>query len=865
LVKGEIAIAAPVLRHPAAPSLPPPIGGRLPVASPDRFSSIAPIYLVAAVIVTGDVLGNAGLNLPIHLASIFAAFTAVLYAMRRPREALALALATIAVASSISAYAALHPSSGKDDVTRYADRSPITIEGLVARPSDNLPGIVRIYVAVASASIAGGDLTPATGTIRITVPAPARFEIGDEVRATGAIRFPYQLGDLGEFDYRGYLYRNGIAATMYISGGRSGAAITIIGHRNLFPATWIEHIRRRIGDQIDANLAQPERGVLRAIVLGDRNGIDQSIRDRFALTGMAHLLVISGLQMGLLAATIFAIVRLITGCFRRLTERGMGNKIAAAFALLAVAAYGVIAQDHVSTVRAIIMVAAYTAAVMLDRPRAVMASLAFAAIVICLAYPASSGDAAFQLTFAVVIVIVLGMRRVTAWRKKWSRITAQSPPPTVGWIMWVAWFIGASIAVSFWAMIGTAPLTARHFNQLSMVGLAANAVVVPIIGLGATVIGLAGAGLCLISTPAAAVPIHVAGILIALGIWLAGWFLALPGSWMRTFTPTWLEVSLAYGFIVLWLVGPTDDKFASPSRLRWIAFGVLAIVSIGDAGWWIAQRDYNRDLRVTFLAVGEGDAAVIRFPGSRVMVIDAGGSFSGLDPGETVVAPYLWSRKIMTVDYLVVSHPDFDHYGGIAFIARNFRPAEFWVGPEPGHDQSYAELLGLLSQMRVPRRVIDASEPPMDIGGVTVRCLGPQPGDIRDNDASMVLQFAYGPWSFLFTGDIEAPGERTLIASSNAAGALRSTVLKVPHHGSATSSTDAFVRAVDPALAVISLGYLNRYGFPSPAVVDRYRALGARVARTDETGEIDVDAGRDGIRLSTWREDVTFERRFDPP
>jgi competence protein ComEC len=259
-------------------------------------------------------------------------------------------------------------------------------------------------------------------------------------------------------------------------------------------------------------------------------------------------------------------------------------------------------------------------------------------------------------------------------------------------------------------------------------------------------------------------------------------------------------------------------------------------------------------LRVTFLSVGEGDAAVIRFPGSRVMLVDAGGAFRGtFDPGERIVAPYLWSLKIMHVGYLVLSHPDRDHFGGFDFIARSFSPTRFWSSYARSADISYGKLMATLEKVRVRMRVIDASMPPITIGGVQVECLGPSPAAVETgNNLSMVMRFGFGPTVLLFTGDLEAAGERELVAQASA-GDLRATVLKVPHHGSKTSSTDVFINAVHPEVAVISLGYHNRFNFPAKSVVDRYRVAGAQVLRTDEVGAVTVDAGSQRAAMWTWR------------
>jgi competence protein ComEC len=231
----------------------------------------------------------------------------------------------------------------------------------------------------------------------------------------------------------------------------------------------------------------------------------------------------------------------------------------------------------------------------------------------------------------------------------------------------------------------------------------------------------------------------------------------------------------------------------------------------------------------------------VQFPGKRAMVIDGGPAWRDFDLGERVVARYLWARKILHVDWVALSHPDQDHFGGLDFIARNFSPNEFWNVAVENHDTSYQQLLATLNELKIPIRQIDAKSSARDIEGVHLVAMNPRLGaSTSRNNASMVLRLEYRGTSFLFTGDLEASGEAALLVSSRN---LRSTILKVPHHGSHTSSSAAFVAASRPQVAVISLGYRNRFHFPAPEVVDRYHSLGARIMRTDDDGAIEAEVG----------------------
>jgi len=832
-----------------------------------------PLYLVTLAVVSGDALGNLVGFVPLGLAAAVGATAALMFLFGQRTAGMVLALLAITGAATASVRPLLEPADGPTSLNRFADDSVVTVEGYLIRAAERVAGErdrQRLYLRVEQAGLPQTPLTPTGGMVRITTNAARSFHIGDELRVTARLRFPRSDGNPDEFDYRDWLLRDGIAATMYAEpGANDSASLDVVGHRRFIFATPIESIRERIGAFIDANLQYPANAELRALIIGDRGDIGDALRQRFALTGMAHLLVISGLHLGFVAMAAFFLTLCIAGFFPAVMARGYANKIAAAAAALAVCAYATIAGHHVSTLRALVMVLSYALAIMIDRSRELIASLALAALIICLTLPASTADIGFQLSFASVLVILLGMRRFAAWWR-WRYMNPLAPPAERSRLNVVAEMIVGYVAVSFWAMLGTAPLTAFHFNQFSLVGLIANAVVVPIMGFGAVICGLLAAALSFVSLPLARGPLWLAGKLVGAGTSLAGWFVAWPLAWARVFTPTIVELAIVYGFLLLWLIAPLKgealrrqlrDKAPPTTTARqrhspgWQSVGVAILVAamLVDAGWWTWQRYFNPALRITFLSVGEGDAAVVRFPGSRVMLVDGGGAFGGtFDPGERIVAPFLWSQKILHVDYLTVSHPDRDHFGGLIFLTQNFSPSEFWTSGTASVDESYAALLDAVAKAGARQRVCNSASLPAMIGGVALRCVGPLAtmAELKENNSSMVIRMSYGPATVLFAGDLEAKGEHELIASG---ADLRATILKVPHHGSHTSSSPPFLAAVAPEVAVISLGYHNRFNFPAPDVIERYRDAGVTVLRTDDDGAISFEDDGRVFRLGSVR------------
>jgi competence protein ComEC len=448
------------------------------------------------------------------------------------------------------------------------------------------------------------------------------------------------------------------------------------------------------------------------------------------------------------------------------------------------------------------------------------------------------------LSFVAVLGLVLAMERFWPWWTQWEEAHLLR---LRGWRGRVWRWLAVYAAVSLSALAATTPLTALHFNQLSFIAVLANALVVPLLGSLAVALGLLGALLFLVSETLAWLCMSLAGPVVQVGLWLVQFFAAWPYAAVRVVTPTAFELLVMYAalLVLVQLAG----------RTRVALLSVLVLIGLADGAWWYADRYHRNDLRLTFLSVGQGDAAVIELPGAEVMVIDGGGlGGDSFDVGERVIAPFLWSRKIAHVDYLVLSHPDHDHYGGLAFVAAQFSPREFWSNGAGADSDGFAQLEQRLLDSGVQQRVLHRGDV-QRIGSVDVLVHSPRMDrdGLRGNDQSLVLSLRFGGTRVLFPGDIEIPAEDDLVASAD--GELASAVLKVPHHGSHTSSSSGFIDAVAPQLAVVSAGFENRFGFPHPDVLQRYGARNCTLARTDLDGAIAIRVRSNGaIDLQRFRD-----------
>jgi competence protein ComEC len=338
------------------------------ISATNWLTNFPPLYLATIALVVGDALGNAGIYIPIGFAIALAIVVAAGFLAARPTIGIAVAFIAIATAATIPVRNLIAPTHGPATLYGFADGAAITVEGLIVREPQRVEdGRTYLYVRVERAGAAA--LLPVAGVVRVTIRGEEHFTIGDEVRVISRIRFPRNDGDPGEFDYRGWLLRDRIAVTMFADYVKKGGPppIVVIGHREFPVRERIEAVREHIGAFIDANLTYPQSAEMRALIIGDRSGIDQAIRQRFALTGMAHVLVISGLHLGFVAAAAFFLVRWLMGIFPALMARGFANKFAAAAAALAATGYASIVGGHVSTIRALLMVLAYAVAILIDR------------------------------------------------------------------------------------------------------------------------------------------------------------------------------------------------------------------------------------------------------------------------------------------------------------------------------------------------------------------------------------------------------------------------------------------------------------------------------------------------------------------
>jgi competence protein ComEC len=726
----------------------------------------------------------------------------------------------------------LHPSFPANHVRLLTDdNARVYLEGSLTREPERLPNrhrwllrCERIWHPTGAEEISGNLLLSLRYVRR-------EWHYGDRVRFWIRPQVPRDSGNPGGFDYATYLARQEIYAIGYLDGDHE---IELVARKPAPVRAAIESLRREIRRYIDQHVAAENGALMKALVVGDMGAVTKEMRNEFTAAGVNHVLSISGLHVSMLGLVVFLIFRVGCSYSSYLTLRFNLLKVGTFFSFLAVVFYTAIAGAMVPTVRSAIMIGVYELAVLLDREEEVFASLTFAALLIALIWPAVIADISFQLSFLAVLFIVWGMRRMMERSPKRQR---NELPQERSWWKEKLWQGRLHLAIPLFATLGTGPLIAHYFGHLSLAGFVANPIVVPLVGFVVVPLGLMTGFLSLTLPSAAEMLLWPAEYLLSATLWLVRLFARLPLANIAVPVPNLFEVTTLYLFIVALF-------FVGRSRFAIFALVVLGLVLGGDAFYWWRERWDRKDLRVTHVNVGQGDAAVVELPRSKVLVIDAGGTALGdFDTGESIIGPFLRSRKILRVDYLFLSHPRVDHYGGMRSIAMEFAPAEFWSGPGKGKTTRFDDLEEALERGHVKRVSLSDQEPCRTIDDVKLCVLYPPPSG--PEDTSVVLRLEFGKVQFLFAGDIDKREELFL---QQKASALRSAVLKVPRHGSASSSTQEFVTAVRPSLAIISAGARNPSGLSRDEVAARYRKVGAEVLRTDEDGAIIVESDGSTIR-----------------
>ncbi|MBI4682954.1 MAG: DNA internalization-related competence protein ComEC/Rec2 [Nitrospirae bacterium] len=670
---------------------------------------------------------------------------------------------------------------------------------------------------------------------------------GDRITAVARLKEPGTFHNPGVYSYD--LKKEGIVAAGYIK------QMKIIGREGGLLAR-ISNIRRELGSVIDKSLTEENASFHNAMITGLTGGISREMRDAFSSTGLAHVLSISGTHFGLLAFIFFTVTksgikRLPVKYLTRMTLYITPTQIAVGLTLPVLAMYAVLSGLSTPTIRSFIMVFIYMLALLLGRKEQWLNSLSIAATLILLWNPEALFDLSFILSFAAVLSIGYVLERRTQGTQQRLRM----PPTSVSLlskngIKEAAGSIHEKIVTGVFmtiaAVLGTAPFVVLYFKQFPLISPLTNLVVTPFICFVVLPLGFVSSFIAFIFNMSSMPLNGLIDTLTYFVLKLINSFTNIPHANVHIHNPSFIIIA----FYFLSLI------FIMKSTLKWRVVPLAFVIGI----YLLSPYLYENKLRATFLDAGQGDASLVELPDGKVMLID--GSTLEPDMGRMVIAPYLWSKGIRKIDYMVMSHPHPDHYGGLVYVLDHFDVGSIWFNGMISDDARV--LFERAAQKKVPYKILKRGDV---LEGNQYRIYALHPYDefysgsateeysTRNSD-SLVLKIESDDASLLFTGDIEQEAEEDILYLGNR---LKSDILKVPHHGGRTSSSEGFINAVGPEIAVISAGRGNSFGHPHKETLERYGRAGTRVFRTDLSGAVTITKHRNSYEIETY-EDSEFKR-----
>ena len=800
---------------------------------------------------------------------------------RRPRISLATVAAAFVFLGAFAAQSRDAATESPAGIMRFTSGQEVVLTGYLVRD-----GIFRqgsfgkqqqsIDLAVEQAE-GGAEATPTNGTVRLTLYSTARARhatadadeepaededgnplmpllYGQRVSLTAKLRPALNYKNPGAWDYRGYLASIGVSA---LGSAKAESVHLLPGSGGTRLLRWRWSARRSLLNMIHRVWAAPVAGLFDGVLIGDRQFISREVQLEFQRSGTYHLLVVSGMNIAILAFALFWLLRRL----------GAGPGLATPLTILISCGYAALTDSGAPVMRAVLMFSVYQVTRLLYRERAALNAVGMAALILLVWNPRELFDPSFQLTFLAVVLIgglavpifqrtsapyrqalrglqVAGMDsalppRIAQFRVD-LRVIATHLATLTGaraafWIVRAvpgfAIAVYEVVLVSALMQIGMALPMAVYFHRVTITALPANCLIVPLIG---------------VLMPAAVLAVAVGFIsplLAQPAAWVAWWalkFILGTVSFLGSGRIADHRIPTPEPAVVIACAAALGLALLTARRHRILTLAGLLLLS-GSAVWVgvhpATPHLHPGQMELTAIDVGQGDSLLIVTPEGKTLLLDSGGllgnDHSEFDVGEDVVSPYLWWRGISRLDAVAISHGHADHIGGMSAVIRNFHPAELWMGPQVATDE-FRHLMKSAIDNGVAVRQHHAGEA-FDFGSVHFTVLSP-PKDwqlkerVRDEDA-MVLRAENRGRSLLLVGDVGKKIERTMLTET-----VRSDVLKVGHHGSNTSSSEEFLAAVRPRYGVISSGFRNRFHHPRPEALRRLSDAKVMVYRTDLMG-----------------------------
>lgn len=806
---------------------------------------LIPILIAYAIGLYG---GQFNLPLPsqgLLLLFILLALWILLIILKRIRWASWVALSFFLFLGLFSMQSYFHPKHPPSHISRFIGSEPILLEGTIDRSPQRTQS--RTQLLIKSHKIISGDrhISVEGHLLLFLKEQNPQLHIGDRLRLLCRLHRPHGFRNPGVFSYERHLALERIHVVGFLSDDKMWVKVGE-GFKNpilLKIESWRDHIR----DFLEKEATLPSSSIFQALVLGEQGNIPEDVRESFITTGIAHLLAISGDHLGIVALLSFSLFLWVMKRSDFLLLSLSVKKWAAALTIPCLLLYTFIAGGGISVIRATIMVITFFLSIVFDRERHLLHTLALAALLILLFSPPSLFDVSFQLSFLAVLSILYLVPRV--YRD--LRREEMNIPPEISWKQKIWKYVKLSFIVTVVAILGTAPFVALHFNRVSLIGFLANLFVVPWVGFLIVPVTLIASIFSFFFYPFASLLITVDQFLATILFKVVAFFASIPFASIYIPTPTALEMILYYLLLFLGV------HLRKGKKIKYLFVGICILLA-ADLAYWNLKDRLRKDLTLTFIDVGHGDSILVEFPKGKRMLIDGGGLHEDrFDVGKNVIAPFLWKKKIQRIDTLVLTHPDPDHLKGLNFIASQFKIGRFWDNGLRGDSEFYLELEKTLQRRKIDRFPLNENINSQVINGVEISFLNPPAGSagpVRHpnpawlNNQSLVIKLRFKNIVLLLTGDVEKEAEERMVRKGYP---LRAHILKVPHHGSSSSSSLIFLEKVNPDHAIISVGERTIGRLPHPEVIERYKRLGSKIFRTDQHGAITVMTDGEKIEIKT--------------
>jgi competence protein ComEC len=721
----------------------------------------------------------------------------------------------------------LAPDCPADLVVNAASHTPHVLEGVIcSRPVASTDGS-RMAVRL-EMSINGAHAQPVSGTILLFAPEnDVPLQRGDRIRFTAKVSLPRRLGLPGEFAYDRYLALQGIVATCRVSSWHD-----IVSIRAAAEPSWqrtFDVVAESLSGQIRRSISDEKVStVLTALLIGDQRRIPDDLNAAYSRAGVNHILSISGFHVGIIAACMTVAVVWFLTRFEYLALHWNIRRVVPLFAVPLMIAYLALTGTAPATARSVIMLSVCAVALYSEREREPLNTLLFAAFFLVVINPPTLFDVSFQLSFLSLWGILLALPPVMTYTAlithRWLRLITQCA------------------AISCAASCATVLPVLFVFKTATFNGILTNFLIVPLLGYGAVIAGFIVLPLVALFPQFTALLLWPAATLVAVANKGIIWCSALP-------------VITYHGVgsrdMALFLLAMAALTFMRKRHWRVMSVVVIAVIGLSTHMYRLTARDGL--LHITMLSVGQAESLLVTLPDGSHLLVDGGGYLhdTGHDFGQRVLAPALGALQVRRIERMIMTHDHPDHSGGLPFILEHFPVEQFWSTSIPP-----TALLTRLSAQRTMRQLLVAGDRITLPNGVELQVLSPHrlPGTVKDleesdvNEQSLVFRLNYGSFSMIFCADAGFEAEQQIIASGML---LPATVLKVGHHGSRYSTSEAFLRQVDPKIALISAGYGNRFGLPSARTLDLLKNSRIAVYRTDRDGTIDVATNGTSWSVST--------------